>query len=419
MSELVRFIREFIQNKGLIVFVSILISRLCMLAINIVAARMISQEDFGIIALVFSVFAVFAPLTGLGSYQGLLRYGVLENTREGRDNLSRYVLRKGLFNHLAIIVVYMVVCYAYTIRYGGIGMVILLFAVRLMGYYFQNFIESYCRINHDNKRFAMISIVTSIGGLLMVVVGTWSWGMIGYLWAMALMPWLAFVFYNRELHVSKGGRPSIDLKEFWRYSLHGGMTYFLSDILFSMDFMLIGFLMDQNAIAMYKTAIILPMNLAILPQIFMQTDYPKLALKYKDRAYLSFYIRNYYRIFIPLGIGILIMGFLLRNWIVPLIFGGQYAGHGVVFFIILAALVGNMWMRNLYGNLSSAIGKAHWNTYASMAALLIILVLGLWLIPVLGIEGAAIGMAAAFTCTGLLNMFLFHKYLRNLSHVQS
>ena len=86
MSELFRFIREFIRNKGLMVFLSILVSRLSMLGINIIAARMITKDEFGLISLVFSVFAIFAPLTGLGSYQGLLRYGVLETSQDAKDN---------------------------------------------------------------------------------------------------------------------------------------------------------------------------------------------------------------------------------------------------------------------------------------------------------------------------------------------
>lgn len=55
MSELFRFIREFIRNKGLMVFLSILVSRLSMLGINIIAARMITKDEFGLISLVFSV----------------------------------------------------------------------------------------------------------------------------------------------------------------------------------------------------------------------------------------------------------------------------------------------------------------------------------------------------------------------------
>jgi O-antigen/teichoic acid export membrane protein len=102
MKELLKFFKEFIQNNGLLVFSAMLIAKLSMLIINIAVARLIPKEEFGLIALVFSVFAIFAPLTGLGSYQGLLRYGVLEKDQHSRDRLSQYVFHKGLFNHIAV-----------------------------------------------------------------------------------------------------------------------------------------------------------------------------------------------------------------------------------------------------------------------------------------------------------------------------
>src|SRR5690606_19048257 len=151
------------------------------------------------------------------------------------------------------------------------------------------------------------------------------------------------------------------------------------------------------------------------PLIFMQTDYPKIAQNFENSRYLKFYIFNYYKIFLPLGILVIIVGYFIKDWIVPFVFGKHYAdGNGWVFFIILVALVGNIWMRNLYGNMISAIGKAHWNTYISAGALIIILILGVLLIPKYGITGAAIGMAAAFTFTGIAGMVLFYNYLGKL-----
>jgi O-antigen/teichoic acid export membrane protein len=94
---------------------------------------------------------------------------------------------------------------------------------------------------------------------------------------MAIMPWISLIFLKRNIFVHNNFPININKKEFWKYSLHGSMTYFLSDILFSMDFLLIGLLLSENDLAMYKTAIIIPMNLSILPLVFMQTDYPKLA----------------------------------------------------------------------------------------------------------------------------------------------
>ncbi|MCO5276548.1 MAG: oligosaccharide flippase family protein [Saprospiraceae bacterium] len=414
MRDLLKFFKEFIQNNGLFVFSAMLIAKFSMLLINIAAARLIPKEEFGLIALVFSVFAIFAPLTGLGSYQGLLRFGVLEKDQQSKDHLSQYVFHKGLYNHIAVFIMFLGVSYIYTLKYGDLKLIILLFGVRILGYYFQNFIESYYRINHNNKTFAWVNISINLGGLIMALIGMLFWGLLGYLIAMAIMPWISLIFFKRNILIRNNFNININKQEFWQYSVHGSMTYFLSDILFSMDFLLIGLLLTENDLAMYKTAIIIPMNLSILPLVFMQTDYPKLAQNFQNKEYLNYYIKNYYKIFIPLGFFIIIVGWLLKDDIISLIFGKQYDGNGLVFIIILFALVGNMWLRNLYGNLASAIGKAKWNTYTSIIGLTIILLLGLWLIPAYGIVGAALSMAGAFSSTGIVTAILFYKYLKNI-----
>lgn len=416
MKELIRFLKEFIQNKGLFVFTSILVSKFAMLLTNIIAARLITKEEFGLVALVFSVFAIFVPLSGMGSYQGMLRYGVLENNIKNKNKISSYAFKKGLANQFWVTVFYFVVCYFYTLKYGNLNLIILLFGIRLVGTYFLNHIQTYLRINNDNKQFSIVNMTVSIVGLALVWVGTSTFGLSGYLVAMAIMPWVSFFYFKKPMYANFIPKFSFNTKEFWSYSIHSSLNSFFSDILFAIDFMLIGLMLQESDIAFYKTAIILPMNLALLPQIFMQTDYPKLTLNHLDVSYLKFYIKNYYKIFIPLGSVIIIVGFLIKDIIVPLIFGDEYNGYGWVFFITLIALVLNMWLRSLYGNLAAAIGKANWNTHATLGAIIIILAVGLWLIPIYGIIGAALGMAMALTFTGVYTMLLFYKYLRNLEN---
>ena len=140
MRELLKFFKEFIQNNGLFVFSAMLIAKFSMLLINIAAARLIPKEEFGLIALVFSVFAIFAPLTGLGSYQGLLRFGVLEKDQQSKDHLSQYVFHKALINHLTVFFMFLGISYIYTLKYGDLKIIILMFGIIILGYYFQNFI---------------------------------------------------------------------------------------------------------------------------------------------------------------------------------------------------------------------------------------------------------------------------------------
>lgn len=418
MKSLVEFIRQFIQNNGLLVFSSSIVTKLSMLLINILAARLISDNEYGLFILILSVFNIFAPLIGFGSNQGLLRYGAIETNKEARETLNQYIYIKGFFNHLWVSLTFLIVCFVYSLKYDGNGLVIACLGIRFIGFYFYNHAQAYFRINDNNRSFAILNMTVNLSGLAIVALLTFMAEFKGFLLGMAITPWISLFFY-RNFQFSKL-KPSIDLKGFWKYSMHASITYFFSDMLFAMDIMLIGLFLTESDLAFYKVSILLPMNISFIPLTFMQTDYPKIARNYLDKNYLKFYLLNYYKIFIPLGILILIVGFFIKDWIIPFIFGSNYENSdGWVFYIILIALVGNMWMRNLYGNMSAAIGKASWNTYVSIGALFIMLILGVLLIPKFGIIGAAIGMAVSFTFTGITLMILFHKYLNKLPDVKN
>jgi O-antigen/teichoic acid export membrane protein len=418
MKNLIEFLRQFIQNKGLFVFTSSIVTKLSMLFVNIIGARLISENDFGLFILIFSIFNIFAPLIGFGSNQGLLRFGSIEKDEKSKEILNNYIYYKGFINHIFVSITFLVVCYFYTLKYEGIGLIILCLGIRLFGYYFYNHAQAYFRINDNNKTYSILNMTVNVVGLILIGILTYILGMKGFLIGMAIAPWISLFFYSKN-HKFSTLKPNLDLKSFWKYSIHASITYFFSDLLFAMDFLLIGLFLNESDIAFYKVSILLPMNLSFIPLTFMQTDYPKIARNYMNKEYLQFYTKNYYKIFIPLGILILIIGYFIKDFIIPLVFGTNYENsNSWVFYIILVALVGNMWMRNLYGNMVSAIGKSHWNTYVSIVALIIILILGLLLIPKYGIIGAAIGMATAFTFTGLILMFLFQKYLKKLPNVK-
>lgn len=419
MKNLIEFLKQFVQNSGLLVFTSSIVSKLSMLFVNIIGARLISEDDYGLFILIFSVFNIFAPLIGFGSNQGLLRFGSIEKDASSKEILTNYIFFRGFINHIFVSIAFLIVCYFYTLKYEDIFLIVICLAIRLVGFYFYNHTQAYYRINDNNKMFAVLNMTVNVFGLLIVALFTYVWGMKGFLIAMAITPWVSLLFQLNN-HRFSSQKPTIDLKKFWKYSMHASITYFFSDLLFAMDILLIGVFLTQSDIAFYKVSILLPMNLSFIPLTFMQTDYPKIARNYLDKNYLRFYIQNYYKLFIPLGILILIVGYFIKDAIIPFIFGEQYENsNGWVFYIILLALVGNMWMRNLYGNMVSAVGKAHWNTYVSIGALVVIFVLGITLIPNYGILGAAIGMASAFTFTGIALLFLFQNYLKKLPDVKN
>ena len=154
------------------------------------------------------------------------------------------------------------------------------------------------------------------------------------------------------------------------------------------------------------------MNLKFISAIFIQTDFPKLVENSKDKSYLKFYIANYYKLFIPLLFLLLIVGFFVKDWILPFVFGKTYEENSWIFFMILFAVVCNMCFRNLYGNLLSAVGMAKKNTQIAIVSIFLMLVLGFILIPSYGLLGAAISLTITFISMGLWSGYIFNKYLK-------
>lgn len=416
MEGLIRFLKDFYQNKGLLVFLSILTEKVVGLINTIFVVRLISPEDYGLITLIASLFGVFITLNGFGTVQGLLRYGALEKELESKQKLAQYIFKEGFKRHLILFILFIFCALFYEFKYFNIWIIIGFFGFRMLGYYFYSFILNYYRILNRNDFFAKISMLINGVGLILALALTYGFGTYGYLIGLAITPWLALFFINRSfVSTIPKSIPSLDIKSFWKFSINSSATYFLSEFLFMIDVFLIGLLLNESAVAQYKVAIILPMNLMFIPMIFMQTDYPKLVENARDKAYLQFYIRNYYKLFIPLVTMMLIVGFLLKDWIIPFVFGPEYQQQGWIFYVILIAIAFNMCFRNLYGNLLSAVGLAHKNSRVAALSIGVMSVLGWVLITQFGIIGAALALSLTFISMGFYSASLFYRYLHQLS----
>jgi O-antigen/teichoic acid export membrane protein len=80
--------------------------------------------------------------------------------------------------------------------------------------------------------------------------------------------------------------------------------------------------------------------------------------------------------------------------------------------ILIGGVAGVLFLRGLFGNLLSALGKAHAGFAISLLALGLNLALNYRLIPSLGLGGAAITSASVMWFTALLSMAAFYWYFR-------
>lgn len=413
MGGLKEFLSRFFSNKGHHVFFSFLIAKICGFLGSLVIIRLLPENEYGILSIVMSVCAIFLPFSGFGSNQILLRYGAISE-KENKQNLSSYLFFKGIFNEIILIVIFVGISLFYAPKYENIIIIFLFFGIRLMGFYLSNHIQTYYRISGKNDIFAKVSNAINIGGFILLLVLTYLFKFYGYLLAIALIPYLSLFWLKKEMFSAK--RIVYDnKKEIWRFGIFTAATSVISETLFSLDVMLLGFLMNENAVANYKVAILLPSNITVLAISFMQSDYPLLSKNYQNKNFLKSYIKNYYKIFIPICILILGFFYFFKDLLLKVFFGTNYSDNSNLMMILLLGFTFGMLSRNLFGNLLPAVGKIEVNTWVSILSLIILSVTAYFLVNTFGILGMGISLSLVLIWEGLAYLTFFGNYLKKLT----
>lgn len=413
MNGLKDFLANFFINKGHHVFLSFLIAKICGFLSSVVIIRLLTEDDYGILSVVMAVFAIFLPFSGLGSNQILLRYGSISENND-KQKLSSYLFFKGLIYEFLLILIFLGFSFFYGEKYENIYIIFLFCGIRLLGFYLSNHIQTYYRIIGKNNVFAKVNNVINIGGFIILVAFTYLWKFYGYLFAIAIIPYLSLFWLKKEIFSTKKSEPE-NKKELWRFGIFTAATSVISETLFALDILLLGFFMNENAVANYKVAILLPSNIPFLAISFMQSDYPLLSKNYKNKTFLISYIKNYYKIFIPICIAILVFFYFLKDILIKVFFGENYIGNDNLMMVLLIGFTFGMLSRNLFGNLLPAVGKIEINTWVSLISLILLTVVSYFLLSSFGVLGMGISLVSMIIWEGSAYMFFFRNYLKNLS----
>lgn len=414
MKSLKDFISAFFANKGQHVFLSLLITKICAFSGSLFMIRILPEKDFGLLSIVASVFAIFAPFSGFGSPQSLIRFGSLSSSEEEKEQLSSYLFRKGFLYQVILSIIFFLLAFVYVSHYHHIFYIFFFFTVRLIGFYFLTHIQADRRMFLKNKEFAMVNNVVNISGLVMMIVFSMLWGLYGYLIANAISPFLSLFWFKKSSWKKVNFSLKFTKKEIWSFALHASITALLSDAFFSADILLLNYFKNESVVANYKVALLIPANITFLALSFMQSDYPLIAKNYRNSSFLTNYIINYYKIFIPISLVILISGSLLNSFIIKVFFGEQYIDNAFAFTLLLGVFCGSMLLRNLYGNMLSAVGLMKRNTFYSILSLILLAMFSYVWVPQYGVVGMAVSLGTALTLVGFLMMFSFFTYLRKL-----
>lgn len=412
------FLSNFIARSGNKVLISTIVSRVLSFTASWVALQFISNEKLGVFLFSYNIIVFILPFSGLGLYHGLIRYAPLLNSSKEKTQLFNYVLKKGISLSLfiALGVSFMSLLLPFQIDNSKYFLAVLAFLI-VPDYMFQ-VIKIQFRILHNNKSFAKMEVVYNLILLITVSLLSYKFEEKGYAMALLIPSVITSLLFVKKLKpsFSKIPKPQIITREFWKYGFFASLTSVVSQLLISIDILIIGLLViDTTAVTTYRFISIIPLSLLFLPRAFMNTDFVHLTENIFNKNNTYKYIKNYLSLFVTISFCILPFSWFFSQEILSF-FDHDFGQFDTSFFILMLGACSIIILRGLFGNLLCSIGKVNTNLYIGIAAIALNCCGNFYLIPKYGIKGAAITSTSIMWFTSLTStcafFYLYPSFLK-------
>jgi O-antigen/teichoic acid export membrane protein len=403
------YISNFLSRSGSYVFLATIISRLLSLLASWIALQFIDNTALGIVLFSYNIILFILPISGLGLPQSLIRFSALNKNKKDRNSIFLYVLKYGLLSSFGMILLIIISSFFISFQFEKAQFYIIVLSFLIIPSFLFEIIRAQLRLNHDNKNFAYSELFYSIIFIILISVLTFYFKEIGYIVSLLLTPFLVIIIFIKKIKIKLikiEKIPELNL-HFWKYGFFASLSNVVTQLLFVVDILLIGYLIkDAEMVTNYRYISLIPFSLLFLPRIFINTDFVTFTEKIYDKTYIKQYIKSYMLLFLIISISVLIVSYFCGSLLLRLL-DKSFVKYNTSFFILMIGISGIFIFRGLFGNLLSSIGKAHVNYYIATLALLLNIISNYYLIPELGLKGAAITSAILMWFTGILSFICF------------
>ena len=409
--ELITFLNQFHKRGGLEVFFSGIAGKLASLATSVVVARLLNRADYGLVSYALVIVLAIMPFSGGGMDTSLLRYGAISDSESEKGALFRFTLRSGLLLSFGITGVLLLLSKVICAKQPDALPYFQIFLLLVFGEFLLRMLQAQLRIHMLNRVYALVGFLRAILILALVLSLTPGFGALGYTLALVGAPLMVCFLFARYFWDHTGSQDhwfSSSRSELWRFGLLIGFGAILSRSQFYLDSIMVGNLIsDTEALAQYRVACLLPLNLLALPTMFFNSEYVYITKIHADRNFVLQYLCRYEMLALLVCAVMVAATLFFAEEIILLIFGAKYLDSANLLKILVIGLCGAFLLRQPFGNLLNASGKANLNVVNAVLSVVMTVVLLSLLIPKFGTVGAAACTAATLWLSGILGAGMY------------
>ena len=431
MEELDNSLKK-IAGGALFVLIGLFISKLLGYVFRFIIAR-VGPEQYGLFYLGMMFFSFFSMVSILGMKEGVTRYVSYYSGKKNKEGIKGVIsssTRIGIISSIILAIMLFTFSNYISLNFfhnSGLSPILKIFAIAVpintLGIIFLASLRGSQKVRYE-------VYIRNIGeNLIKIVITTISiflgFEILGvafaYLIALFISLILSFYFMKRVFHLGKKIKAIPIGKELLFYSVPLLLAGFMLTFLTSTDTFMIGLFEDAFQVGIYNAAIPVAQLLYVFPEGLLFLFLPVLTKIYAEGK--TDLIKPIYKTLtkwiLIFNIMVISLIILFSKQILRILFGPEYSiGSNALIILTIGFFLAHLMMAGTLLFLVFKKTKIH-SLNLFMAAILNI-ILNYFLIPRLGISGAAIATSVSFSFLGLIvlieNYLLFKLQPFNWKH---
>lgn len=378
-----------------------------------IIARTLGVEGQGKYALIVLLPNLFCTLFTLGVPAATVYYiGKKEFSLEDvfKTNLCFSLALSVISCSVSLVFVY----FYQDVFYQHITFSILILAlVALPFLLFNKVLNAIFQGQEEFKRFNLVVILNQLGiavlSVLFLIVFKWGLkgAIMGFVSAQIIVFIVALYFLKHEfgLSVFKGNISKSYFQKNIVFGIKGHVSNILAFINYRADLFIIAYFLNDAAVGLYSVSVTIVERIWVVSQSVSTVLFARvsnLSTDLERAKFTAIVARNV--MFISLIGGLLL--YFLGAWIIQLLFGAAFADAIAPFIWLIPGVVLLSFARIL-SNFFSGIGKPEINTYVASFTTVLNIGLNVYLVPKLGVVGAAIATSITYASNMVIKTTIF------------
>lgn len=417
---------EVISKASIIIFIGMILGTLVGLVNQIIFARILGPDLYGIFNLatsIISIFTAFCTFGIVGSLPRFIPYYLGKNDENTVSSIIKFSLKFTLLTSLlsGVILALLSPNMASFFQKELLSTVLILFGLTLPILVLPNILESIIRGFKASEYKIYIfeiglRIVTLLIFVLFIWIGNFFYGyMAAYIGGYLAVTILALITIHKKLlpFLSKKYETINIKKELLIFSLPLALSSLSYLFISKTDTIILGYFAPSSAVGIYTVAITVSsilyfiwyaftwIFLPVISESFSKEDHDETASLFNSTSKWIFLI------ILP----ILILIILLSDDILTLLFGTKYSSAAIPLIILSLGISTNM-LTGLTGNMLIGKGKTRLNLFSEIIGGITNLALNIYLIPLYGIIGAAAGTSMSYLTRNAASTYFVHRSMK-------